>query len=92
MKNLDACGVDIVTYASFLKGKKNKSYWIWVLCKKSRQDYGEYDEVEEEGRRGCVKKKKSRGILVFSHLSYESKGIFVHSRAYESISSATSSH
>jgi hypothetical protein len=49
-------------------------------------------EEEEEGRRGCVKKKKkSRGILVFSHLSDESRGIFVLSRAYEPISSATSS-
>jgi len=47
-------------------------------------------EEEDEGRRGCVKKKKSKGILVFSHLSNESRGIFVLSRPYESISSATS--
>jgi len=50
---------------------------------------GSFEWNGEEGRRGCVKKKKSRGILVFSHLPNESKGIFVLSCPYESISNAT---
>ena len=41
---------------------------------------------EEEGERRIWERKKIKpgGILVFSHLSDESRGIFVHSRAYES--------
>jgi len=36
---------------------------------------------EEEKKRICEEEDKVRGYLVFSHLSDESRGIFVHSHA-----------
>jgi hypothetical protein len=54
-------------------------------------NYQRKKKWNEEEKKGIGEEDKAGGILVFSHLSDEFRGIFVHSSAYESISSATSS-